>query len=178
MSVAEYIMYSGTGCKKIQSYRLLLPRCAFASNKGYDIRISLSLCRNEDWFFRTFWFLLLDIEIWDESGELEWKHRSNSGAFAVIDTSPRLMKGKQREHTDARRTLVCTRAEHTGSASTRQTLLCLRTGVKGLPLYTAEDWDESRCVYATAAVCASAPRPVVKSENMSLFPDCVANDVW
>lgn len=63
----------------------------------------------------------------------------NSRAFTVIDTSPILMKSKQHEHTDRRRTTVCTRAEYTGSPCTLQTLLCLRMGVKGLPLYTVED---------------------------------------
>lgn len=63
----------------------------------------------------------------------------NSRAFTIIDTSPSLMKGKQHEHTDVSRTVVCTRAEYTSAASTLQTLLCLRIRVKGLALYTLED---------------------------------------
>lgn len=70
---------------------------------------------------------------------MENKYCRYSRAFIVMDTSRSLMKGKQREHTDRRRIVVYTRAEHPGSASTLQTLLCLRMGVKGLFLYTLED---------------------------------------
>lgn len=64
---------------------------------------------------------------------------------------------------------MCTRAEYTGCASTLQTLLCLRMGVKGLPLYTLEDCDESLCVYARAAVCVSSLRLILKSEIASVY---------
>ena len=63
----------------------------------------------------------------------------SSKDFTVIDTFPCLMNGKQHDHTDRRRTIVCTRAEYTRCASTLQTLLCLRMGVKGHPWHTLED---------------------------------------
>lgn len=49
---------------------------------------------------------------------MESKSSQNSRAFSIIDPSPGQMEGKQREHTDTRQTVICTRAVYTSSAST------------------------------------------------------------
>lgn len=91
----------------------------------------------------SFWILLYFYLGSQELIIMENKYHCNSRAFAVIDTSRSLMKGKQREHTDGRWTIVYPRAEYPGSASTLLTLFYLKMGVKGFTVYTLEEWGEN-----------------------------------
>lgn len=81
------------------------------------------------------------------------------------------MKGKQREHADTRRT-VCVLKSWVHRLCIHSPNFALFERVKGRPLYTLEDWDES------AAARVSSPRPDLKSEIASFcFLIFAANDI-